>query len=109
MISRLQLKDYLPPMLGFKSPQATNFFPRLSNSSATPIHILQFLAANRVARSASQEEETPWRKGTSAALLYFLLVDRFSVTKAKNFPLLSFTSPSTPLHFSFTHTLDTPP
>src|SRR5258708_16497264 len=26
MISRLQLKDYLPPMLGFKSPQAPNFF-----------------------------------------------------------------------------------
>src|SRR5258708_10009595 len=78
MISRLQLKDYLPPMLGFKSPQATNFFPRLSNSSATPIHILQFLAANRVARSASQEEETPSRKGTSAAALPFLLLAPFA-------------------------------
>jgi len=95
MISRLQLKDYLPPMLGFKSPQAANFFPRLSNSSATPIHILQFLAANRVARSAAQEEETPWRKGTSAAVLAFVLVDRFAVTKAKVFPLFCFASRAT--------------
>ncbi len=95
MISRLQLKECPPPKFGFKSPPTTNLFSPSARSSSVSISFLQFLAANRVARSASQEEETPWRKGTSAAVLAFVLVDRFAVTKAKVFPLFCFASRAT--------------
>ena len=54
-----------------------------------------FLTASRVARNASPEEEHSLAKGLSAAVLAFLLADRFAVTKAKVFLLSCFASRAT--------------
>ena len=57
-----------------KSPRITNLLPCPPNLGVVAIPFLQILAASRVARSASQHEETLWRKGSSAAVLAFLLL-----------------------------------
>src|SRR5437899_317514 len=72
MISRLQGNDCLslnvnPNLL---TPFKSFSLPQLDLC----VHPLRIVAASRVARSASQHEETLWRKGPSAAVLAFFLL-----------------------------------
>ena len=72
MISRVQGNDCLslnvnPNLL---TPFKSFSLPQLDLC----VHPLRIVAASRVARSASQHEETLWRKGPSAAVLAFFLL-----------------------------------
>src|SRR5207245_9203946 len=72
MISRLQRNDCLS--LNVNSNLLTPFKSFSLPQLDLCVHPLRIVAASRVARSASQHEETLWRKGPSAAVLAFFLL-----------------------------------